>query len=60
MLTLLPKGVQTKYYKFSDCRFFTFATNVNDTCGAPSAFEKFETVLMGFSGAWGKLIHEKN
>jgi hypothetical protein len=22
--------------------------------------EKFETVLMGYSGAWGKLIHEKN
>ncbi len=21
--------------------------------------EKFQTVLMGYSGAWGKLIHEK-
>ncbi len=22
--------------------------------------KKFETVLMEYSGAWGKLIHEKN
>ncbi len=26
---------------------------------SPRIFEKFETVLMGYSGAWGKLIHEK-
>ncbi len=23
-------------------------------------FKKFETVLTGYSGAWGKLLHEKN
>ncbi len=27
---------------------------------APRIFEKFETALMVYSGAWGKLIHEKN
>ncbi len=44
-----------------------FATSVVDTGGAPglanisSNFrKKFETVLMGYSGVGGKLIHEKN
>jgi hypothetical protein len=27
---------------------------------SPRIFEKFETALMVYSGAWGKLIHEKN
>jgi hypothetical protein len=27
---------------------------------SPRIFEKFETVLMGHSGAGGKLIHKKN
>jgi hypothetical protein len=27
---------------------------------SPRIFEKFETVLMGYSGAGGKQIHEKN
>jgi hypothetical protein len=31
-----------------------FATGINNIS------EKFETVLMVYSGAWGKLIHEKN
>jgi hypothetical protein len=26
----------------------------------PRIFEKFKTVIMGYSGAGGKLIHEKN
>jgi hypothetical protein len=26
---------------------------------SPRIIEKFETVLMVYSGAWGKLIHEK-
>jgi hypothetical protein len=34
MLTLLPKGVQTKNLKLSDLRFFPFATGFNDTGGA--------------------------
>ncbi len=35
MLTLLPKGVQTK--NFSYWRYFPFATGVNDTGGDPWA-----------------------
>jgi hypothetical protein len=26
----------------------------------PKIFEKFEMTLMFFSGAWGRMIHEKN
>jgi hypothetical protein len=44
-----------------------FAAGVVDTGGIPLPCEylrefskKFETVLMGYSGAGGKLIHEKN
>jgi hypothetical protein len=46
--------------------FFAFANGVNDISGKPSAAnisanfrKKFETALMVYSGAWGKLIHEK-
>ncbi len=38
-----------------------FAAGVVDTGGNFAAgVVKFETVLMGYSGAGGKLIHEKN
>ncbi len=37
-----------------------FAIGVNDTGGAPWLAKKFETVLMEYSGAGRKLIHEKN
>jgi hypothetical protein len=37
-----------------DIRSSRFTTGIIDTGG------KFETVLMGYSGAGGKLIHEKN
>ena len=42
-----------------------FAAGVADTGGAPllanrEFLKKFETVLMGYSGVGGKLIHEKN
>jgi hypothetical protein len=40
-----------------------FAAGVVDTGGQPLAAnisKKFETALMVYSGAWGKLIHEKN
>jgi hypothetical protein len=43
-----------------------FAAGVVDTGGQPLAvnlrefLKKFETALMVYSGAWGKLIHEKN
>jgi hypothetical protein len=42
-----------------------FATGVVDTGGTPllanisANFRKIRTVLMGYSGAGGKLIHEK-
>ncbi len=67
MLTLLPKGVQTKLLKFSAWRFFPFATGVKDTGGKPLAAnisanfrKKFKTALRVYSEAWGKLIQEKN
>ncbi len=44
-----------------------FASGVVETGGAPwfaniseNLKKKFETVLLGYSGAGGKLIHEKN
>jgi hypothetical protein len=37
-----------------DIRSSRLTTGINDTGG------KFETALMVYSGAWGKLIHEKN
>jgi len=47
--------------------FFHLPPGVNNTGGAPWAAKisanfrkKFETALMVSSGAWGKLIHEKN
>jgi hypothetical protein len=43
-------------------QLFPFATGVNNTFGSPWSCEylsEFETPLMGYSGAWGKLIHEK-
>jgi hypothetical protein len=36
MLTLLPKGVQTKYLKLFWSEIFSFVTDVNNTGGAPS------------------------
>jgi hypothetical protein len=42
-----------------------FAAGVVDTSGAPCEYlrefsKKFEMILMLLSGAWGKVIHEKN
>jgi hypothetical protein len=40
------------------CRRYQWCTL---TCGCLSEFsKKFEVVLMGYSGAGGKLVHEKN
>ncbi len=62
-----PKVTNQNYEKFSDWRFFPFTTGVFDTGGKPWAanisanfWKKFETVLLEYSGAWGKRIHEKN
>ncbi len=55
-----------KYLNFSDWKSFLFATGVNEIGSAPWAanisanFRKFKTAPMGYSGAWLKLIHEKN
>ncbi len=63
--TVLPKGV-----KKNNWRFFSFAASVNDTGGGGVPWaantsvnfrEKNWTTIMlyCYSGAWGKLIHEK-
>ncbi len=60
MLTLLPKGFQTKYLKLFSLNIFPFATGITLSCENLREFsKKFETALMGYSGAWGKPIHEK-
>jgi hypothetical protein len=67
-LTLLPKGVQTKYLKRFLLKIFFHMSPVSTTLVvhleqriSPSEFYKnFEMFLTGYSGAWGKLIHEKN
>ncbi len=54
---------QQNYWNFYDWRFFSFATGVRSTliCEYLREFsKKIETVQMGFSGAGGKLIDEKN
>ncbi len=58
MLTLLPKGVQTKY-------LIIFDTGVNDTDDAPWAVNISESFLKKsngsiYSGSWGKQIPERN
>ncbi len=57
-----PKKIMKTFQIF--WRFFPFAAGVNDTGDAPWAAnisanfrKKFEKALMGWSGAWGKLIH---
>jgi hypothetical protein len=67
-LLYYPKVSKENIETFSDWRFFLFATGVND--GAPWAAninfisvnfqKKIETSQLGYSGAWGKLIHERN
>ncbi len=37
-----------------------FTTNIVDTGGTPRFSKKFEINLMLFSGALGKMIHERN
>ncbi len=52
---------------FSDLRFFPFATGASTTRWCTLSCEylrefskKFNIPLLGYSEAWGKLIHEKN
>jgi hypothetical protein len=64
MLTLYPKVSKQNISNFPDQRFFPFAIGVNENGGAPltanfsANFRKNVTALMGYSGAWGKLIHK--
>ncbi len=67
MFPLLPKGDQIKGFKFfwlkifpicHRCRWHRWQTL---SCEYLRQFsKKFETVLLEYSGAGGKLIHEKN
>ncbi len=66
-LTLLPKGVQTKWLKplllkiFSICHLCQQHRWCTLRCEyLREMSKKFETALMMYSGAWGKQIHEKN
>ncbi len=66
MLTLLPKGVQTKKLKLFDWRFFPFATGLNDTSSASWAakisakFLKIRNVPNGLLRALGETDSWKN
>jgi hypothetical protein len=67
MLTLLSKGVPTKFLKFFWLQIFLICHRCQRhrwstlSCEYLREFSKnFETVLIGHSGAGGKLIHEKN
>jgi hypothetical protein len=67
MSTLLPKGVQTKYLKNFLIEDFFHLPSVSPTLVVyleprylREFSKKFEMAVMVYSGAWGKLIHEKN
>jgi hypothetical protein len=66
MFPLLPKGGQTKLLKFLIEGFFhlppvsTTPVENLELWISLRIFKKFETVSMEYSGAGGKLIHEKN
>ncbi len=66
MLTLLPKGAQTKLLKFfcfkmfsicHRCRWHRWCTLSREYLREFS--KKFEMAVVVYSDAWGKLIHEK-
>jgi hypothetical protein len=67
MFTLLPKGVQTKVLKFFSLKIFSIYHRCqrHQWCTLSCEYlrnflKKFEMAVKVFSGAWGKLIHEKN
>ncbi len=67
MLTLLSKGVPTKWLKFFWLKIFFICHRCQRhrwstlSCEYLCDFwKKFEMVLMGYSGAGGKLIHKRN
>ncbi len=67
MLTPLPKGIQTKLLKFFCLKVFSICHRCRKhrwqtlSCEYLREFSKiFETALIVWSEAWGKLIQEKN
>ncbi len=67
MLTLLPKGLQTKLLKFFCLKVFSICHRCQRhqwqtlSCEYLRKFsKKFETALKVYSEAWGKMIQEKN
>jgi hypothetical protein len=56
MITLLPKGVK-KIPICHRCQRHRWCTSSSEYLREFS--KKFETALLGYSGAWGKLSHEK-
>ncbi len=67
MLTLLPKGAQTKLLKFFCLKIFSIClrSRWHRWCTLSREYlrkfsKKFEMAVMMYSDAWGKLIHEKN
>ncbi len=52
-----PKNLQILKNICAAGHLCKFVTGVIDTCG--KILNKFETSLTRYSGAWGKLIHEK-
>jgi hypothetical protein len=67
MLTVLPKGVQTKLLKFFSLKIFPICHRCqrHRWCTLSREYhhkfsKKFEIAVMVYSGAWWKLIYEKN
>jgi hypothetical protein len=65
LFPLFAVGVLDTGGKFAACVVDTgdnFTASVVDTSGEPwlANLEKFKMTLVLFSGAWGKMIHEKN
>ncbi len=60
MLTLLPKGAQTRLLKFVCLKIFSIWCCTLSREYLCEFSKKFEMSVMVFSDAWGKLIHEKN
>ncbi len=62
MLTLLSQGVPTKLLKLFWFKIFFIYHRCQPWAANISANfrKKFETALMVYSGAWGKMIHEKH
>jgi hypothetical protein len=60
MVTLVPKGAQTKLLKFFCLKIFSICPLCTLSREYLREFsKKFEKAVLVYSDAWGKLIHEK-